>query len=107
MAKDRIIEPKQRCYPAAVREADGAAAKRSVRRHHRQRMIAHARRVYASMWLSGPDDVESMEARAVRNHGHLQNCSCSWGCGNRRASEGPTVQERRSWLAASEELDCP
>jgi hypothetical protein len=106
MAKDRIIEPKQRCYPAAVREADGAAAKRSLRRHHRQRMIARARRVYA-LGLNDLEDMEGLEDRAVRNYGHLQCCSCSWWCGNRRKYDGPTIQEKRSWLSTIQELDAP
>jgi hypothetical protein len=66
--------------------------KRAVRRHHRRRMIAYARRIYRS-YLYDWSDEEILE-RARRNHGHLKKCSC-WMCGNRRRWFGPTIQERR------------
>lgn len=66
--------------------------KRALRRHHRLRMIAHARRIYEICLYDWSDEEILMRARC--NHDHLQKCSC-WLCGHRRRWFGPTIQERR------------
>lgn len=80
-------------------EATLDPARRSVRRHHRERMIAHAQRSRAA-------SVQDAAARLEwgrRNHNHLKACSC-WMCGNPRKYENlPPVQERRLMEAAREE----
>ena len=66
--------------------------KRALRRHHRQRMMARARRILATG--IGPTDPE-FEDRVRRSYDNLSVCSC-WMCGNPRKWRGlPTVQERR------------
>ena len=73
--------------------------KRALRRHHRQRMIAHARHVlYIGMRPSDPE----MQEWARRNYNHLKKCSC-WMCGNRRKWHGPTIQERRMGQSAADD----
>lgn len=64
--------------------------KRSLRRHHRRRMIAHALRLYKNPGLTEEERLNW----ARRYYNHLQMCSC-WMCGNLRKWLGPTVQERR------------
>ncbi len=73
--------------------------KRALRRHHRQRMIARARRIFTFRGHSGED----LERRARLNYDHLQRCSC-WMCGHRRKWNGSTVQELR-WNQKSKEED--
>ena len=76
--------------------------KRALRRHHRQRMIARARRV---MWYLAFNDTERHEW-ARRNHDHMKVCSC-WMCGNPRKREGPTTQERRQSQRTPEDDRAP
>lgn len=65
--------------------------RRAWRRHHRGRMIAHARRVVG---ILGIGDVLGIDW-SVKNHDHLKVCSC-WMCCNPRKTEGrPSIQERR------------
>jgi hypothetical protein len=66
------------------------STKRAWRRHHRWRMVAHARRI-AVFWLSGED----ADNWARRNHNHLAACACCY-CKNPRKWDGPTIQERRA-----------
>jgi hypothetical protein len=69
--------------------------KRALRRHHRQRMIARALRLYAGWWSpSDPEHPSQIWRWARRNHDHLAVCSC-WMCGNPRWWDGPPIQERR------------
>ena len=63
--------------------------KRAVRRHHRDRMIAHANRLG---WLHMSAAEQDMFAR--KNYNHLAKCSC-WMCQNCRKRDGDTIQERR------------
>ena len=56
--------------------------KRSLRRHHLERMKAKAKQLYAG------------DPRALRYANHLTVCSCPL-CGNRRTWLGPTIKERR------------
>ena len=66
--------------------------KRAVRRHHRLRMIEHARFVVRNCWAFADDEVEH---KAPRVHDHLAACSC-WMCGNPRRYWGErTLQEIR------------
>jgi hypothetical protein len=68
--------------------------RRALRRHHRQRMIACAKR---SVVFSGMGEL-AKDYFAVRQHDHLKSCSC-WMCGNPRKWDGePTVQEIRREL---------
>lgn len=57
--------------------------KRSIRRHHRRRMIAHTLRNIP--WIDTLD-------HAVRMHKHRKACSCMI-CGNQRKHHGPTFKE--------------
>lgn len=71
------------------------STKRALRRHHRQRMIAHAKREFGASRYSGdPEGLAVMQEWAQRNHDHLACCSC-WMCGNTRKWHGPPTQERR------------
>lgn len=73
--------------------------KRALRRHHRQRMIAHAQRIlYMGMRPSNP----AMQDWALRNYDHLKKCSC-WMCGHRRKWYGPTIQEHRMGQITSDD----
>jgi len=73
-------------------------SKRALRRHHRRRMIAHARRVIRIRQASVPRRLayseEEMQLWALRRYDNLQGCSCVH-CGHRRKWFGPPVQERR------------
>lgn len=103
-------------------------SKRALRRHHRERMVARARRVTRRWfhsyspnqftWIRGqgpvyqPHSIDHTQAdrAAVRLADHLQNCSCP-ACGNpRRYPAGTTRgvltrQERLAALALREWLD--
>ena len=77
------------------------STKRSLRRHHRQRMIRRALRSYVLQVL---DEGEARWQRALRWHDNLQKCSC-WMCGNPRKYEGRlTRQEQRLQQAADDEV---
>lgn len=92
-------------------------SQRAFRRHHRERMIAHARRItrrwhnsYEQSWngpLSQPDHTKADEV-AVRYHNHLKVCSAAChGCGNRRHggyNHPYTRQELIAELSFLEEL---
>ena len=67
--------------------------KRALRRHHRRRMIAHARHVLSTIY-GREYTAEELKRAARRYHDHLKMCSC-YLCGNRRKWGGPTLQERR------------
>lgn len=60
----------------------GCDKKRALRRHHKKRMSARARRVFPD-WTA-----------ASRNGDNITSCSC-WMCGNPRSIVGPTIAERR------------
>lgn len=95
--------------------------KRAWRRHHRERMIGKAERLFRSQWCgyslwvyqgeqrASGDTIEAhytwARERACRVYGHLKVCSC-YMCGNpRRHAKGwhrLTMQEHR---ALSQELD--
>lgn len=64
---------------------------RSRRRLDLARMKAKCRRIY-------PHDKNAQWAE------HLQGCSC-WSCGNRRRSEGLSMQERKAEAAARTQVD--
>jgi hypothetical protein len=95
MANNPISELDRPFDLLSAGEKHGAAPKRSIRRHHRRRVIVRARRIYAPWGLAD---------WAEQNHDHLKKCSC-WMCGNPREFEGPPLQEKRLLLSASEEPD--
>lgn len=69
---------------------------RSLRRHHRERMIARAKRIYRRANSRNRDSDEWIETMSRKNHDHLTACSCEM-CGNpRRHFNQLSVQERRS-----------
>lgn len=72
---------------------------RSLRRHHRERMKAKARRI-VKIWNAGVNNYKLPEDFLVANADHLKTCSC-WMCGNPRKHWGKsTLQEIRlgPWL---------
>jgi hypothetical protein len=74
--------------------------KRSVRRHHRERMIEHALRSY--MFYGEPDSDDTRQ-RVLRWYNNLKKCGC-WMCRNPRKVEAMlTLQEERLLAAAREE----
>ena len=65
------------------------------RRHHRERLMAR-RRFHWGRDLS-------KEPKRLRQ-AVVTPCMCScWVCGNQRAHDGPTLQERRAMLAANDD----
>ena len=58
---------------------------RSLRRHHKNRMKAKAKKVYSDL----PAEL------AIKMADHLKVCSC-WACGNQRKYYGPSIQELRN-----------
>jgi hypothetical protein len=65
--------------------------KRALRRSHRQRMIARARKSLSLMDMEESDRL----SWALRQHDHLKCCSCRM-CGNpRKWYRAPTLQELR------------
>jgi hypothetical protein len=75
---------------------------RSLRRHHRQRMIRRGLRLVAGSAMSE----DAQQEWALRNHDHLAHCSCV-SCMSprkrRKGWRGLTLQERRALLAAWED----
>jgi len=67
--------------------------KRALRRYHRQRMLAKARKIAQTKLLCA--DPEDQERWALRNYDNLCDCSC-WMCGNARKHWGPTIQELKN-----------
>lgn len=79
---------------------------RAYRRHQTRRVRAKARKVFQSEFDEhiAPNKAARMPWFLVQKHSladivcrradNMQVCSC-WGCGNRRAVEGDTRQERR------------
>lgn len=63
---------------------------KASRRHHRNRMIARAKRIMRS-WSN---DVTWAEWASCRWADNMKKCSCDM-CGNARKLYGPTVQELR------------
>ena len=82
------------------------SSKRSMRRHHRQRMIQRARSSLALRHYSIDERIQM--ARKLANH--LKICSCEHSCGNIRhnrwssGSERLTRQENRSILDMFEQM---
>lgn len=81
---------------------------RAFRRHHRQRMIAHAYRKYQDWWWF--DNEELTKIYSVKNHNHLAACSCQMcrnprHCGWLSNKEKLTLQERKVYNSKSEGLD--
>lgn len=67
---------------------------RALRRHHKQRMKAKARRVY-SIWQANSGlgaSPEEIRDQTILTGDTLKGCSCHM-CGNRRKYEGLTLQE--------------
>jgi hypothetical protein len=80
--------------------------KRSIRRHHQQRMIQRAQQ---SLYVQNNGiETRSLFARKIANH--LKVCSCEYSCGNIRTnpwSSGTirlTLQERKHRLAYREQI---
>jgi len=103
-------------------------SQRALRRHHRDRLIARARRIRRRWWNSyEPDqtdwegrervlvsrqaDHSKADAEAARSFDTLKSCSCfAYSCGNQRRCggyQGPvlTRQERVAELELREELE--
>jgi hypothetical protein len=76
---------------------------RALRRHHRQRMIARARRVF-ERWFEDPEEAEM---RARHYHSRMASCSC-WMCGNPRKYSGsiPIQEQRRHRTADADATAC-
>jgi hypothetical protein len=73
------------------------AQDRGGRRALRERNLKRWQRIVKSWHMRSSDEAWfSMMVRKLAGHGKL--CSC-YMCGNRRASEGPTIQERRAAIA--------
>lgn len=95
-----------------------SASKRSLRRHHRDRLKARARRILISGEFSSlfdPGWSEGLEHRVNRRWNNMSMCSC-WMCGNpRRRYTGwnhakLTVQEKKQFdneKAQMDEVDNP
>lgn len=67
--------------------------KRSIRRHHLNRMKNKAKKVY---WFNEPD-------KAITLANHLASCSCSI-CGNpRKYYKEKTIQEKKFEISCKEE----
>lgn len=65
------------------------------RRHHRKRLMRRRRFHWGRDLSAEPKRLRQAVATPC-------NCSCPM-CGNQRAYEGPTLQERRAMLAANED----
>ncbi len=83
--------------------------KRSIRRHHSERMKAKARKVAQQSWGYRVDlgmaaaEVERLSSRAEKFSDHLASCSC-YMCGNpRKWFEERTRAEEKWRINASEQ----
>lgn len=74
--------------------------RRSVRRHHKNRMKQKARRISKiQAWYAGFDNMaKEREMCLVKQADHLKSCSCSMCCNPRRSGwsprKGKTLQEQ-------------
>lgn len=79
-------------------------SKRSLRRHHSERMKAKARKIHW-MWQLWPLAGWKLNDRAAHYADHLKMCSCSM-CGNpRKWLKEITRQEAKFELLAKEQID--
>lgn len=62
-------------------------SKRSIRRHHRARVIARAERLWERLLSGSGVEAEEIRGRARRTADNLAVCSCL-GCCNVRRSKG-------------------
>jgi len=72
---------------------------RAIRRHHRNRMIQHAKKIMKYLWNYDSFD-EKLHEHASRNCDNITRCSCPMCCNQRHNDWQPnrerlTMQERR------------
>lgn len=67
---------------------------RDERRAQKDRNLSRWRRIIKTWTPWRPVDTEWVERSARKHANHGKLCSCEM-CGNRRATEGETIQERR------------